>query len=716
MDTQVRTPHGIFLQPQRLLVPLFQRPYVWTRERQWEPLWQDLVRVAQRSMDSPLDSQPHFLGAIVLQQQQSQTSDLQQRTVIDGQQRLTTLQIMIDAIHAEILQRSQKMSAERLAMLIENPEAYRKLEEDRYKVWPTNRDRAAFNEVMAAPVPVDYEGLEHKRHRLVQAHRFFALECREWLFLDGEDGVSRRAEHLERAARELLQLVVIDLAAAENAQEIFETLNARGTPLTAADLIKNYIFQKLLEEHADVEKAYQVHWKHFETPFWEKEIRIGRFTTPRSAAFLTHWLVAKTAEEIAAKEVFSRFKVYAEFEAEQSMNELLGDIHRASLTYEGFVKAASVAEGDIDRLGLFVYRTQTMETESVKPVLLSLLRHPGGAQRRDDFSATLDVIESWLVRRMLVRETTKSYGTVMANLVQLVRSSEISEIRSRVERFFSGQGSSSSYWPEDGEVRASLETLPIYRRLSRGRLRMLLEAVEDNKRGWDGGKLSLAGMRIKRNAYHIEHLMPQSWHASWPLPEGADEYERDLRVHRLGNLTLLTSSLNSKVSNGPWEGKTGKLKENDVLLLNSELVHNYLSYWDENAVDARTDSLIETILCIWKVPEGHQVLLTDRKAGVSTYVSVKNLITAGLVAEGQTLYSRPGKFGGRTAHVLSDGSIDWDGRRYTSLSAAASAVRKKNTNGWGFWRVDPDGEKRLRDVRDDYTEKLREGSDADASS
>ena len=103
MDTQVRTPQAIFMQPQRLLVPRIQRPYVWNEEQQWEPLWRDVERVATRLLRQPMTAQqPHFLGAVVFQQLFSPTSDLQQRTVIDGQQRLTTLQLLLDALHGEI--------------------------------------------------------------------------------------------------------------------------------------------------------------------------------------------------------------------------------------------------------------------------------------------------------------------------------------------------------------------------------------------------------------------------------------------------------------------------------------------------------------------------------------------------------------------------------------------------------------------------------------
>ncbi|MGH9521366.1 MAG: DUF262 domain-containing protein, partial [Terriglobales bacterium] len=223
MDTQVRTPQAIFMQPQRLLVPLFQRPYVWNEELQWEPLWKDLERVAMRLLKSPQTSQaPHFLGAVVLQQLPTPTSDLQQRTVIDGQQRLTTLQLLLDALHSEIAQVGAAMPAARLEPLIANGEAFRSQREDRFKVWPTNRDRPAFNEVMEAPTPVDYQKLKFRSSRMAKAHHYFAQQCGAWLNADGPDKVMARAEAVERSARELLQIVVIDLTASENAQEIFE--------------------------------------------------------------------------------------------------------------------------------------------------------------------------------------------------------------------------------------------------------------------------------------------------------------------------------------------------------------------------------------------------------------------------------------------------------------------------------------------------------------
>jgi len=155
METQVRTPQMVFMQPQRFVVPLFQRPYVWNEENQWDPLWSDIVRVTDRVLNQPFERHhPHFLGAVVLQQVQKTTGQMQERTIIDGQQRLTTLQLLLDALHAELLTVQALQPAMRLEPLVTNAEPFRAKPEDRFKVWPTNRDRPAFNAIMSADPPL----------------------------------------------------------------------------------------------------------------------------------------------------------------------------------------------------------------------------------------------------------------------------------------------------------------------------------------------------------------------------------------------------------------------------------------------------------------------------------------------------------------------------------------------------------------------------------
>jgi hypothetical protein len=294
-----------------------------------------------------------------------------------------------------------------------------------------------------------------------------------------------------------------------------------------------------------VEDAYERYWREFEAAFWETEISVGRLRYPRSSIFLNHWLVARTGEEIVAREVFTRFKRYA-VESGNSMIALLADVARAAQVYKSFVSSGSNSGGPIDRLGLFGYRTSILESEVVKPLVMYLLDPQEPKVPDDELMRALDAVESWMVRRMLVRATTKAYNQLIAELIAHLKDGKRGSAGVAVQAFLAGQSGTSRYWPDDDEIRNELRALPAYRRLGRGRLRMVLEAIEDHLRGWRAGKSGLASERVPRGKLAIEHVMPRKWALHWPLPQGSrGESERDQLIHTLGNLTLLTGKLNS---------------------------------------------------------------------------------------------------------------------------------------------------------------------------
>lgn len=720
METQVRTPQLVFMQPQRLIVPLFQRPYVWNEENQWQPLWDDVARLTDRLLAQPHAKQfPHFLGAVVLQLVQKPTGTMQERTIIDGQQRLTTLQLLLDALHAELLAVNAAAPAMRLEPLIENAKPFCRHAVDRYKVWPTNRDRPAFHAVMGAEPPVDHDSLGHSGERMVEAHRFFSKQAREWLTKEGADQIEPRAAAIETVCRDLLHMVVIDLAAEENAQEIFETLNARGAQLTAADLIKNFVFQRLQESGDDeaVQQAYERYWKEFETAFWETEVSVGRVRAPRSSIFLNHWLIARTGKEVVAREVFTRFKRFAE-EAGVPMTKLLEQIHRAAEVYRKFVLQAENMTGPVDRLGLFAYRTGVMESEVIKPLVLYLLDPEVKPIPASQLTKALDVIESWMVRRMLLRVTAKNYNTMMPELITSLRKEGRDLAGDRLQKLLADETSDSRYWPDDKELFEELRVLPAYRRLGRGRLRMVMEAIEDHKRGWRDGKEGLGGERVPRGKFTIEHILPRKWTPqNWPLPDGPrSESEREGLLHTLGNLTLLTSSLNTKVSNGPWLGASGKkqgLEAHDVLKLNHELLKQVGDDWTESAIRQRSDELASLISEIWPVPPGHVSGFGREKVVPRHKVDLSDLLSADWLQAGMALYPRRKKFAETVATLLPDGRVDVAGAVYAGPSEAAKSIRGKPTNGWWFFLVDQQKKRSLGELRGDYLESFAVDTDED---
>ena len=260
-----------------------------------------------------------------------------------------------------------------------------------------------------------------------------------------------------------------------------------------------------------------------------------------------------------------------------------------------------------------------------------------------------------MVRRMLVRATTKNYNQVVAELITQLRKGDRNAAGDIVEAYFAGQTSASRYWPDDDEVREELKTLLAYRRLGRGRLRMVLEAIEDHLRGWRGDKVPLGEERVARGKLHIEHVMPRKWEPHWPLPIGPRADERDRLIHTLGNLTLLTARLNSKVSNGPWVGADGKrqgLEAHDVLMLNRELLKGTQTEWTDSNVRERSELLATLIIEIWPVPEGHKSGFARREADAPSPGGCPRSSQFRIPRAGSSAHATSQEVGGREGNLV----------------------------------------------------------------
>jgi hypothetical protein len=703
--TNVKSPQDIFYNPQRLLVPLFQRPYVWNKERQWEPLWQDVKRVAERLLAGFETN--HFLGAVVLQQLPNELGSLSSRSVIDGQQRLTTLQLLFDAIHGELDSRNLTAFANQVKALVENPEAYRTSAEDVYKVWPTNRDRPGFNEVMSANYPVSYSSLKNQDSQIAKAHFFFSGVVAAWL--DEGDQENRGKALVDTISRHL-QLVVIDLQADEDAQEIFETLNARGTPLTAADLIKNFVFQRLDGTPQEIEQAYHKYWALFETPFWEADVTTGRLTYPRSSLFLSQWLVAQTGQELTAREVFNRFKHYVE-DLKQPVEEILPRLHADALNYQKLVKASLVPNGELDTLTLFLYRISTLESQVFTSLVIWLQESNVEPIAEQEIELAIKSLESWVVRRAILKLPTKNYNVIMVELLNQLRKTDRNQVGQFTQKFLANQSSVYSYWPTSDEITKELSTRPTYRRLGRARLRMILEALEDRRRGFGGPSNGrFADSTVSRGVNSIEHIMPQEWRTNWKFPDDDEEdaTERDTRVHQIGNLTLVTKAFNSKLSNDGWEKKKSAFQEHSTLLSTADVV-NSGDNWDDLAIETRSMGLAKLITEIWRVPAHNVGLKEDSISSSGTRVKISDLVQAGFIRPGQVLYARTQAHLGAQAIVSEDGAIYFEDKRYDTPSAAAKAVTNaQSVAGWWFWLVDMESGESLYNVRDAYRSTLEE--------
>lgn len=693
METNVRTPLDIFNLPQHLVIPLFQRRYVWTQSDQWQPLWQDVRRLVELRLSDPYSAATHFLGAVVVQAQDNQTGNLPSRNVIDGQQRLTTLQLLMDAAGSVLEEAELDALAGQTEVLTHNLDLYVTGGGTRLKLRHTNQDRAAFDQIMNAEPPVDHEALEHSGSLLVQAHKFFVITIREWLANSPENSqYTARASALVQVLTRSLQLVVIDLQAQEDSQEIFETLNARGTPLTAADLVKNFVFQRLDSEGVDIRRAYAEDWP-FESKFWEAEVSVGRYYISRSSLFLNQWLVSRIGEEISPKSTFTRFKYYVDHECRQKMSQLLVSIKEQAALYERWTRRANDPDRTLSATEMAVYRTNAAGIELLKPVLI-WLHEPDSNMTVKVADEVTAIMESWVMRRMLLRLPSSDLGRIVADVIRTHRSTIAIELPERVRAYLTRLASASTYWPSDEELRSALLTENAYRRFPRSRLRMLLEIVEDHKRA------AYDYPPVPRRGYPIEHVLPQKWQENWPVEGLEAEIKRGAHIHRLGNLTLLTASMNSAVSNGPWNHKREKLAKHDVFLMNRTFRNESTEVWDEERIDARSRTMIEALLTTWPVPEGHQGQVAQPTGADQTWVEIKHLVSAGLLTPGTKLFPRTGQWEATEAVVREDGTLCVGSTVLDTPSGAGKYVKGRDTNGWFFWRLE-DGRK-LADVRAVY--------------
>ncbi|WP_084631625.1 GmrSD restriction endonuclease domain-containing protein [Demequina aestuarii] len=698
MQTAPNTPLEIFNMPQYLEIPLFQRPYVWNLDEQWEPLWQDIRRMAELRLNAPGTQVRHFLGAVVFQALPQPVGGIATSQVIDGQQRLTTLQIVFDAASLAFEQAGDLTHSQQLRNLTHNGASYVPTGDQLLKLKHTNRDAEAFHEVMEAQPPLDYETLKHGGSKIAAAHAYFADRVERWLGDPISTDFAQRAESLTRVLDSGLQVVTITLNADENSQEIFETLNARGTPLTAADLIKNFVFQRLAQEGADTAHAYEKIWP-FDTKFWEREVSVGRSKVSRSSLYLNQWLTSRLGEEVSPHATFTRFKTFMGHDTDASMKDVLTEIRDQAALYQHWWGEAESSDHTLDATAMCFYRSLALDSQLLRPLLI-WLHAPGRGLGASEVSRAIQIAESWMMRRSLLRLPSSDLGRVLADVIRGLSGVEPDGVAAHVENHLAMLNVASTYWPGDDEVRRSLLSEPVYRKYPRQRLRAVLEALENSMRAEKGSP------QVTRWKFPIEHVLPQSWQEHWPVAELEEQLDRDAHVHRLGNLTLLTESLNAGVSNREWNHKRGELAKHNTLLLNARMTADVGNGgWSEDAIDTRSEALTQRLLKIWPVPEGHVGDVVDARSRASFTVTVRDLVVSGHLAPGATLTFRRGEWTGHTAHVRDDGLIDLDGSLHESPSGAGRALCGRATNGWTNWSLD-DG-RRLADVRAAYMGKSR---------
>ena len=610
---------AIFEKKMRLEVPLFQRQYIWSKDQQWMPLWEDIARKFSEYLEGRKDAPVHFLGAMVLDQKQTPTTHVDKRQVIDGQQRLTTLQIFLAAFRDFCRQQECDDLAKECEGFTLNKGMMADPEVDKFKVWPTKLDRAQFSDVIASGSRAELEQkhrLKYRKYarkpeprpRMVEAYLFFYDQINEFFLgtatekpLAVDAPLAQRLEECFQALKNSLQVVAIDLEQDDDAQVIFETLNARGEPLLPADLLRNYIFLRAARHGEPQEELYNEYWQRFDEDFWRVEVKQGRLMRPRSDLFMQHFLASRQTVDIPIKHLFVEYKFWIERQQPfATVRDELATLSRQGADFRRIIEPRK--DDPLSGLSTFL---DAFDIRTAYPLLLTLL---DVKIDESQWSAIAITLESYLLRRAVCGLTTKNYNRVFLQLTRGLRRDGV--VPENLGALLAQQTGESAEWPSDDAFKEAWRTRHVYQTLNNPKVVHILKRLNGTYLGTKMETISI------EDALTVEHILPQQWSDHWPLQDdtrGMTSHElwdadpadsravatrkRNAVLQTIGNLTILTQPLNSATSNSAWVKKKPELLRHSLLPINQQL-HD-IDPWDEAAIEKRSEELFQRAAKLW---------------------------------------------------------------------------------------------------------------------
>lgn len=539
----------IFEGSKQYIIPLFQRHYSWTN-KQWKTLWDDLNDLYESN-----DGREHFMGAMVTMPVDMQPAGVSKYLLIDGQQRLTTLLIILCALRDAAKEFAQEKLADQIA--------------EQYLI---NKWANGHNKVKLLPSQLDRDelfavinGSKPGRTSLWQCYLFFLKKLR------GRDSKNLKYElrRMHDIMLQQLSVVSIVLAKDENPYLIFESLNAKGQPLTQADLVRNYLFMKISDQE-EQEVAYRDLWRPI-------EIDLGNNLTDFIWRYLTKDGVF-VRQELIYEAIKSRLSSQ---EAPDKIIDTLIDMHTYAQYYKRLINPAAESVSSIrDRL----IRLNRWEISTAYPFLLAIYRDY--AERRvssDEMCQILDMIESYVIRRFFCRVPTNALNRIF---IGLYKNLNLSVVVDSVRDYLVSRD-----WPIDSRFENEWKQFPIY---SSGttKCRHILESLEtaltDNNEPVD----------TKYKRITIEHIMPQVLNEQWEQLLGNEARTvHSIFLHTIGNLTL--TGQNEPMGNAIFRKKK-LIFEKSNFSLNKPIAAQ--DTWNRETIENRASELGKLAVRIWQRP------------------------------------------------------------------------------------------------------------------
>jgi hypothetical protein len=553
----------LFTAGQQLRIPLWQRHYSWGRP-EWAELWHDIRRVQKEKLPG------HFLGSVVLQMDSwsGLPSEAHRFWVVDGQQRVTTLTILVCAIRDRLSQLQanddlrQKMSSELTAQLLVNT-TYKQGHTERLVL--QDKDHAGLSTLVSGR----WDG--QCTTQLDYCYAFF----REQLQLLEEGSL----DELLRVVQTKLTAVWVTLEHGDNAHRVFQTLNAGGKKLRQVDLVRNYFFL-LLGQQGD--GFYEHSWRQMESDLSERQLD----------AYLVAWTISQGYSG-GQDSLFIYF--HKELQPkEASCGEVLEYGRALTASSKLFrwmrVPRDSSYRGDLLSSLQDLANWSTAHALPADGLILFLLRqHQAGSINDAQAAAGIEIALAYMARRQMAGYEPNLHKSIFVSATKRLVAADAlrGENVIRYLHYILSKGTDVREWPRDEDVRAAAKTTPLYSAARRSWAFGVLERI--NRAMFKSKKT--APPPLDRSRYSVEHVMPQTISDAWveDLTEwGADNPSQlhQSHLHVLGNLTL--TQLNPELGNLRFQEKK-KLLTDDVLKLNGEVAAS--STWTENRINERSAAL-----------------------------------------------------------------------------------------------------------------------------
>jgi uncharacterized protein with ParB-like and HNH nuclease domain len=529
------------------VIPLFQRAYVWEKQH-WQTLWNDIRDVCN-------NNESHFFGTFVVTPIETD-GGIKKFLLIDGQQRLTTLFLLLSAIRT--ISKQDEMT-EYLSKEIESSyllNGFRN-DSDSYKLLPSKlkKNRDSFQNIISE------KSGNAAKNAITDAFLFFERTLRTENKLD--------LERLVRVIMNKLNIVYIELAKEDDSYKIFESLNATGEALTQADLVRNYFFMRLNLSESESEEIYNRYWNPIQDTL---EDSIG--------VFLRHFLM-KDSVMVKINDVYRRLKANVDnLHTQAEVLTYLKQLSQFSEYYAKFLKPEREKNADI-RLRLL--RIKQLDVTVIYPFLLSIY-HAYDEEKIElaVFLQIFDIIENFLVRRLICNIPTHGLNRIFPYLYDKAKSHPnlVEGIKNELL---------PRQYPSDDEFAKNFMTIKIYGKKEPvlRRTKFILTRLEqfNNKEPVDLTNADIS----------IEHIMPQTLNRHWKDYLGS----HGTKVHQewcntLGNLTLTAS--NSELGQKSFQAKK-KILESSHLQLNRYFIN--IAQWQEEDIQQRAEKLKNIALEIW---------------------------------------------------------------------------------------------------------------------